>query len=218
MIPVLGVPVLNNPGLLYRMLKSIDHPVQDLIVIDNGRVVDPLTVRTLTEEWARHTHVLRMPTNLGVPASWNLIIKSLPFAPWWLIVNSDVVWPQDSLAWMAREARADALVLSGGSPPWCAFAIGEAVAQASLFDEGVVPAYFEDNLMERACDHHGLDVVRTGVPVLHDNSSTIKDPTYAVANSRTFAANLAYFTDKVTHGDYSEGRWSLARRRELSWD
>ena len=39
MIPAMIVPVLNRPDLLERLLASIDYPVADLLVIDNGNVV-----------------------------------------------------------------------------------------------------------------------------------------------------------------------------------
>jgi len=35
-IPNLIVPVLNRYDLLRRMLQSIDFPIRDLLIIDNG--------------------------------------------------------------------------------------------------------------------------------------------------------------------------------------
>lgn len=218
MIPALIVPVLNRPDLLLRMIASIDHPVADLLIIDNGRCLGERP--PLPGPPVQRTHVLTMPTNLGVPASWNLGIKALPFAPWWLVVNSDAYFAPGSLAAFADAARADALVLSGGAPPWCAFAIGDAVVEvAGLFDEAFVPAYFEDNDMERRVRYWGLDVVCTNIPVHHDNSSTIgSDPALRARNDATFAANFAHYQAKQYRGDYTAGQWSLSRRRELSWD
>ena len=148
-----------------------------------------------------------------------MCIRDRPFAPWWLVVNSDAWFPPGSLARMAKAASRGALTLSGGAPPWCCFALGDqAVATVGLFDEGIYPAYFEDNDYERRCEHHGVPVVRTDVPVAHDNSSTIGEPRYAARNSETFAANAAYYGDKVARNDMTPGQWSLAIRRILSWD
>lgn len=217
MIPALVVPVLNRPDLLRRMLDSIDHPVGDLLIIDNGHCLGQHAIRLPHVE---RVHVLQMPTNLGVPASWNLGVKALPFAPWWLIVNSDAYFPAGSLARFAEEARPDALVLSGGAPPWCAFALGDAVVEVvGLFDEGIFPAYFEDNDFQRRCEHWGMDVVASTIPVHHDNSSTIRsDAALSAKNDYTFLANRDYYQAKCYRGDVTAGQWSLSTRRRLSWD
>jgi len=215
MIPVMVVPVLARPDLLSRMIDSVDFPVGHLIVIDNGGCVDTDRLRS---EQIERVSVVRMPANLGVAGSWNLGIKSAPFAPWWLIVNFDVVWPAGSLERFAIESDPSALVLSYGSPPWCAFALGERVVhEVGLFDEALHPAYFEDNDLERRCEAAGVPVRRSTIPVRHDNSSTLAAG-YAVRNSETFSANAEYYGRKLARGDISEGRWSLHRRRELSWD
>lgn len=216
MIPVMIVPVLAAPSLLYRMVGSIDHDVEHLVVIDNGRCVDPSLV-----PWQRHVQrfsLLPMPANLGVAGSWNLGIKVTPFAPWWLICNFDVVWPADSLRRFEMSAMRGTLCLSAGSPPWCAFSLGEEVVQAvGLFDEGLHPAYFEDNDYERRCRHSGVPIAHTDVPVHHDNSSTLAAG-YRDKNTQTFQANAEYYQRKQSREDYTEGRWNLSTRRRNSWD
>lgn len=218
MIPALIVPVLARPELLYRMLGSLDHPVGQLVVIDNGGQVTPGTVADLAAGWAEDTYVLTLPGNLGVAGSWNLGIKATPFAPWWLVANFDIVWPAGSLEAFARLAPRGILALSGGAPPWCAFALGEDVVRdVGLFDEALHPAYFEDNDYERRCHAANVPILRTSIEVWHDNSSTLAAG-YTDRNRATFAQNDAYYRDKVTAGDYGEGRWTLDRRRRLSWD
>jgi GT2 family glycosyltransferase len=213
-IPCMVVPILNRPELLDRMLSSVDHPVDTLVIIDNGGVVDP----SLNPQWASRTHVLTMPSNLGVATSWNLGIKSTPFAPWWLIVNSDVTWRSGLLARFDTGDAREVLRLSGCIPPWCAFGIGEDVVNSvGLFDEAIHPAYFEDTDYERRCKAAGVPIHLSGITVDHDNSSTL-DGGYHDANARTYAENRAYSMSKSYRGDMSEGRWSLKRRRDLSWD
>ena len=210
------VPVLTRPELLYRMLNSVDAKVDHLIVIDNGGCVDDL--ECYDNEQIQRVSVIHMPANLGVAGSWNLGMKAAPFASWWLVCNFDITWPAGSLARFVSEARVGALVLSGGAPPWCAFAIGEEVVErVGLFDESLHPAYFEDDDMARRCYDAGLPVVRSGIPVQHENSSTLAAG-YAGRNAVTFGANAAYYGGKVARDDFSEGRWPLTRRRDLSWD
>lgn len=210
------VPVLTRPELLYRMLASVDAKVDHLIVIDNGGCVDDFECND--NEQIQRVSVIHMPANLGVAGSWNLGIKAAPFASWWLVCNFDITWPAGSLGRFVSEARVGALVLSGGAPPWCAFAIGEEVVErVGLFDESLHPAYFEDDDMVRRCYEAGLPIVRSGIPVQHENSSTLAAG-YQARNSVTFGANAAYYGGKVARDDFSEGRWSLSRRRDLSWD
>lgn len=215
MIPVMGVPILTKPELLNRLIGSIDYPVADLVIIDNGHCI-------ISPPWSpfvERMHVVTLPSNLGVPGSWNLIIKSMPFAPAWLIVNFDAYFPSGSLERFHVESRPDALVLAQAAPPWACFSIGEqVVASVGAFDEALVPAYFEDLDMERRCVFAGVPVVQTTIPVCHDNSSTIADPKYRAKNDSTYHVNREYYQDKVQRGDMGEGRWSLQRRRALSWD
>ena len=212
MIPALVVPILTRPDLLDRMLASIDHPVGDLLIIDNGCVVGAWPDLPTVER----VHVLTMPTNLGVPASWNLGVKCLPHAPWWLIVNSDAHFPAGSLERLAA-VPSGGVVLSAASPPWACFALhDEAVRTVGLFDEGIYPAYFEDRDYERRCHAAGVPVVQTDIPVHHDNSSTLMS--IPNRNHETFPANERHYRRKVDTHDFTEGHWSLATRRDLAWD
>lgn len=212
MIPALIVPVLARYELLDQMIASIDHPVGHLVVIDNGDELDCIGSR-----YASRVTLLNLPANLGVAGSWNLGIKATPFASWWLIANFDVTFPPGSLSRFADEASRDALVLSGGAPPWCAFALGDKVVQrVGLFDERFHPAYFEDNDYERRIAAAGMSVEHTDIPVNHRNSSTL-EAGFATMNSRTFSDNAEWHGRKVASNDLSWG-WDLARRRDLTWD
>lgn len=214
MIPVLIVPVLARPELLYRMVNSIDHPVGHLLIIDNGDVVGlPPAVLPGIDK----VSVVRLPSNLGVAGAWNLGIKLTPHAPWWLICNFDITFPRGSLARFA-ELQTGGLVLSAAAPPWACFALhDETVHQVGLFDEcGFYPAYWEDIDYERRVRAAGLPVLQSNIAVNHDNSSTIAS--VPNRNPETFHANRSYYQRKVDTGDFSEGRWSLKRRREQAWD
>lgn len=214
MIPVLIVPILTGSDLLRRMVASIDHEVEHLVVINNGAFVDAEELKSS----ALRVSVINLPSNLGVAGSWNLGIKVTPFAPWWLIANFDVVWPVGSLERWAALAPYDRLCLSGGTPPWCAFSVGEqVVSKVGLFDEGFHPAYFEDNDYQVRVEHAGLIVEHTSIPVHHDNSSTLKRG-FEQHNISSFQANALYWRSKQAASDYSQGSWNLNIRRRNSWD
>jgi GT2 family glycosyltransferase len=207
MIPVMIVPILTGPQILYAMLNSIDYPVAKLIIIDNGDCLNTSTGWPV--ENVQSTKVIKMPANLGVAGSWNLGIKAAPFAPWWLIVNFDIAWPAGSLKMFAEQASTDQILLSRCEQPWSAFALGEnIVRRVGLFDEGFHPAYFEDNDYSRRCSN---EIIRpSAIPVQHANSSTINNG-YVEKNYATYASNATFF-------QAGGGGWSLDRRRVNSWD
>lgn len=214
MIPVIGVPTLTRHDLCDRMLSSIDYPVQDLIVVDN-KPDDWVPVKP---EHVSRLHHVRLPSNLGVAGSWNLIIKSAPFAPAWVIVNDDILFEPGSLQTMAYHLRSDAVQFFDVNPKWAAFAIGEdVVSRVGLFSELFHPAYFEDNDMARRVSEHDFDMEVVSAPVRHDNSSTLVSG-FDILNHKTFRANAATFEARDAGNVMTGGEWDLAVRRDLSWD
>jgi GT2 family glycosyltransferase len=212
MIENLIVPVLNRYDLLQKMLDSVDVPVDHLLVIDNGTGAE----LSFSDNFAKVT-VLDMPANQGVAGSWNLGIKSFPYAQRWFIVSNDVVFGSGALEELAT-ARRDEITLTGEAPHWQAFVLGdEAVSDIGLFDESLFPAYFEDNDYMRRAEFVGVNIRRIDIKVTHANSSTIKAG-YMDKNAKTFATNDRYYQSKIASNDYTSGSWSLDIRRENGWE
>jgi GT2 family glycosyltransferase len=212
MMENLIVPVLNRYDLLQKMLDSVDVPVDHLLVIDNGSGADLF----FSDKFANVT-VLAMPANQGVAGSWNLGIKSFPYAHRWFIVSNDVVFEPGALEQLAK-ARRDEITLTGDAPHWQAFALGdEAVSDIGLFDESLFPAYFEDNDYMRRAEFVGVNIRRLDLKLTHANSSTIKAG-YMEKNAKTFASNDRYYQSKIANNDYTSGSWSLDIRRENGWE
>lgn len=206
------VPVLNRYDLLQRMLDSVDVSVDHLLVIDNG----PGSDLTFNENFKKVT-VLQMPANLGVSGSWNLGIKSFPYAHRWFIASNDVVFEPGALEQLAY-ARRDEITLTGAAPHWQAFALGdEAVADIGLFDESLFPAYFEDNDYTRRAEFMGVNIRLVDIKLRHDNSSTIKAG-YMDKNEKTYFANERHYRSKMDSNDYTAGSWSLDIRRANGWE
>ena len=208
------VPVLNRYDLLQRMLDSVDVPVEHLLIIDNGLGTDTLE---FSEKFGKVTH-LRMPANLGVAGSWNLGIKSFPYAHRWFIVSNDVVFRAGALEKLAQAQR-DEITLTADAPHWQAFALGdEAVTDLGLFDEcGFYPAYFEDNDYMRRAEFAGVNIRKLDIELDHDNSSTIKAG-YQSKNDKTFFANQRHYQSKIDANDYTPGTYSLEIRRDNGWE
>jgi GT2 family glycosyltransferase len=216
MIENLIVPVLNRYDLLQRMLNSVDVPVDHLLIIDNGASHQTALTLDLGDNFKKVTH-LPMPANLGVSGSWNLGIKSFPYAQRWFIVSNDVVFEPGALEQLSQ-ARRDEITLTGDAPHWQAFALGdEAVSDIGLFDESLFPAYFEDNDYSRRAEFVGVNIRLLDIKIRHDNSSTIKAG-YMEKNAVTYSRNEKHYQSKIDSNDYSAGGWSLDIRRENGWE
>ena len=216
MIENLIVPVLNRYDLLQRMLNSVDVPVDHLLIIDNGASHQTALTLDLGDNFKNVTQ-LPMPANLGVSGSWNLGIKSFPYAQRWFIVSNDVVFEPGALEKLSQ-ARRDEITLTGAAPHWQAFALGdEAVSDIGLFDESLFPAYFEDNDYSRRAEFVGVNIRLLDLKIRHDNSSTIKAG-YMEKNAVTYSRNEKHYQSKMDSNDYSAGGWSLDIRRENGWE
>jgi GT2 family glycosyltransferase len=219
MLENLIVPVLNRYDLLQRMLTSLDYPIGHLLIVDNGASAVEHSFELDLPDCVEHTTYLPMPANLGVAGSWNLGIKSFPYADRWFFASNDVQFHPGGLETLS-EARRDEITLSGMFPLWQAFCLGyEAVKRVGLFDERFFPAFCEDNDYTRRAEHAGVTIRSLDVPMVHDNSSTINsDRNLLEKNARTFPRNAELFHDKIAREDFSSGFWDVYRRRMNGWE
>lgn len=217
MIPIVGIPVLQNHERLQRVLDSIDYPIDKLIILDqsgkkNWKPIQPDSVNELI--------VWNFPYAMGVATSWNIIIKATPFASHWIFLNDDIIFPAGSLAKLAEQAQAntDKIVIPVVAR-FSAFSIGEGVIEKlGLFDEQFFPMYYEDTDYLHRCWHHGVQILEIDCPVHHETSSTINKDGYADKNSQTFPRLHNYHMSKLQNGRYDAGDgWSLRVRRDNSW-
>lgn len=192
MIPVLIVPILNRPELLDKMLASIDHPVEKVIIIDNGDVLDEGWVT-----WHAQYRVIQPGHNLGVAASWNLGIKCSPTAAWWFITNHDIEFGPGDLERLDQsvEPRANAVYYTLGM---AGFAVTPpAIQSVGWFDENIHPAYDEDLDWQRRARLIGVKEIETGFTGTHVGSATIMaNPYLRMQNGGTHAANDRYYAEK----------------------
>lgn len=198
MIPVLGIPILTKPELLWKMLATIDVTVGEIVVIDNGDCIHEVPDGTppFTHVWPGY--------NMGVAASWNHVIKMRPRATWWMTCGFDLEYAPGDLQRLIdhMENEGGVALLQGFS----AFALDrDAVRKVGLFDENFVPAYFEDNDFDYRCRLAGVPF--TGLPagMSHKISSTLRSSDhYQAQNTYTFPLNREYFRQKWGGGPYRE--------------
>ncbi len=234
-LPLVGVPVLNRPDLLERLLASLDRPVGTLAIVDNSGErgdADAEALRALLGRLEREGHpgvervrVARPFGNGGVAAAWNQILLGFPEAALALIVNNDVVLAPGVLAGALERLdpeRPQFLPLLPGGDAFSAFLITAlAWDRVGLFDESFHPAYCEDlDYRERlqACRqveqldgrfaHDAMAALNPG------RSATIgSDPELERANRRTFQLNRLWYLYRRRPSQGGSGRWS---RRWLS--
>ena len=225
-IPVLGIPHLNQRDLLLRCIRSIDYPVEMLVIVDNGRyeLSDSVLIQTAAGANAAIRCLCHIwHPNAGVAGSWNEVIKLFP-ADYWMLANDDIQFTPGDLEKMVKAAEDSniqhstlniehripngaGMVYGNHGASW--FAITRPGVEAvGLFDENLWPAYLEDCDWGYRADLAGIR--RVTVPDCHaihgtatdgadgtKGSRTVNsDPRLAEANMRTHGRNFEYYRAK----------------------
>jgi len=207
-IPVLAVPVLDRYDLLAGMEKSVDVDVKRYYVIDNGGNYDEDAGKWWP--WWEHRHVCRPGANLGFGASVNLAIKTHLGAPWWLVVNDDIIFSPGDLQVLAEHMWASTTVPMLATMDGCgysAFAINEhAVETVGWFDEAYHPAYCEDTDINWRCQQLGVQRIEVPGTTRHLASQTIRSSDVRRnSNDWSYPRNVKYH----------EAKWGGAPRSEV---
>ena len=194
MIPVLAIPVLNRYDLLDQNLNTIDYPIKEILIINNGKEFYESPRKDL------NVRVLNLPSNLGMSGSWNLTIKLYPHEPFWIFSSADTHWIPGSLEQLYNASGKDNLVMT--TEAWSCFSLGEnIVREVGLFDEYFYPIYFEDNdyyeRVMRSSMKNGYVEGKIKVRVPDGASQTIRsDDNLRNRNDETFLLNKEYFDKK----------------------
>jgi GT2 family glycosyltransferase len=215
MIPVLGFCTLKRFDLAERLLASIDYPVEHLVIIDNSGTK---TWTPNKPELVKNLWFMQVPYGLGLVGAWNLIVKSTPYAPYWLLVNDDAYFERGALEIIAEQVNPFALNFLEINTRWSAVVFGEGmIERTGLYDERFYPLYFDDNDLERRANYHNVPINHIPAKVHHDNSSTLQSG-YTQQNNKTYVNNQRLFDQKSKDNDYTPGNWDLTIRRANRWD
>jgi GT2 family glycosyltransferase len=215
MIPVLAIPVLNRYDLLDQNLETIDYPIGEILIINNGKE------NYVPKRTDLNVRVLNLPSNLGMSGSWNLAIKLYPHEEYLMFSSADTHWIPGSLEKFHNESGKGKLVMT--TEAWSAFSIGEdMIRNVGLFDEYFYPIYYEDNdYYERVMRSDMKDGYVNGyiqVNTPHGASQTINSDTKLMnKNQATFVKNGDYFNKKKSEDFKINGVWNIDRRRENEW-
>ena len=211
MIPAVIIPVLNRFDLLEECISSIDCEVEHLLIVDNsGGYSMPAGL------YSSKVTVLNMPANMGVAGSWNLGIKSFPFAPYWIIASNDIKYASGQLQKLADNSSPDVVIKT--SQAWSSFSIGSnIVKKVGLFDENYHPAYYEDTDYESrmrrlglgdSCQSKNINVIAYGAATTIQNEERLFN-----RNIVTNESNYQYWQKKFnSDGAVDAGQYDLQRR------
>lgn len=211
MIPVLGFAVYSQFDKADRLLASLDYPIEHLVIIDNS---GKQTWQPTKPQTVKHLWFIQIPFGLGLVGAWNLIVKTTPYAPYWVLVNDDAWFEPGALAVIAAQADPQTISHPIINPEWSCIVLGERVVdEVGLYDERFYPLYFDDNDYERRIQAVGI--VKKQIPAIvhHENSSSLDK----AKNELSFARNMKLFQLKQETQDNSWG-WSLQTRRANRWD
>lgn len=215
MIPVLGFATLSRFDMAQRLLDSIDYPVEHLVIIDNSgkKEFQPRVNQNVKNTW-----LIQVPHGLGANGAWNLIIKSTPHAPYWVIPNDDSWFEPGALKTIAENVDTTKFNFVNVKPSWsCVIPTEGSVGKAGLWDEAFHPIYFDDDDYEWRMQEHGVEFHTIDAKVNHDNSSTLESG-YNERNSVTFRRNQSLLANKRVAHDTGIRGWSLKVRRDNRWD
>ncbi len=228
-LPLLGIPILNRADLLLQLLDSLDHPVQTLAIVDNSsdcgngqasEVSHQLqALRQLGHPLIDTISIARPFRNLGVAASWNLILSSFPEATTALLANNDVRFAPGVIAGALGRmdaSRPQFLTLLPEPNGFSAFLLTALCwDRIGLFDASFHPAYGEDlDYRDRLRATPEVDWLPGGeahramAELNPTHSATIaSDPWLMEQNRASFALNrLWYFSQRRVRGD-CRGSW-----------
>jgi GT2 family glycosyltransferase len=214
-IPVLAFPTFARHDLAQRMIDSIDFPVQHLVIADNSGDFDfePVLNDNIKNFW-----LWRFPHSLGPAPAMNIVIKALPYAPYWVFASEDTYLEPGALEIIYNQADPKAMSFVDAVPDWCFVVMGEdVVLKSGLQSELFYPLYFDDNDHERRIKAAGIPIKRIQAKVHHDNSSTLKSG-YEHRNHFTFDLNSKLFQERAANNVMTGGEYDLAIRRRNRWD
>lgn len=101
-IPVLICPVRSRFDILERMLKSIDYPIEQIVIVDNSCTGYEVPVDI---EARMPIDYIRPLTGLGYGGGINAGIIQTPRAPYWMWTSNDVVFGPGDLENIAELAE-----------------------------------------------------------------------------------------------------------------
>jgi hypothetical protein len=186
-----------------------------LVIVDNSGTCQYEPVKPV---WVVNMWVIRVPFGLGLVGAWNLIVKSTPYAPYWVLVNDDAWFEPGQMKAIPEQVDTAALNFLDIVPKWSGVVFGEGmVEKVGLYDENFYPLYFDDNDLERRVDLASVSKKTIACKMGHNNSSTLHSG-YEKYNSVSYSNNHNLYAQNASQGRITANAWTLQTRRANRWD
>lgn len=225
----IGIPVINRGDLLEALFHSIDHPVEEIIIVVNrwgaveSSVAQALSRIVKTKSRFGRLSIHEMNGNLGASGSYNYILKEAGPA---LIASSDVAFTKGSIEAALRFIRSEPLAPMHFLHARCAFHVSAMfLVNIGYFDENFWPWGWDDidisYRSQKILRTTGMNLPKTCPQIRHDHPSqslrgwTADDRKIGDWMRRASAHNRAYGCRKwgITRGDHfmlnARNRWSI---------
>lgn len=115
-IPVLGVHTVNGYRKVKKLIKSIDYPIKNVVIMNNS---NDLALQTELDELVKEgsPYVSSMKavvfySDKGILFSWDFVTKSFPTEPYWLMSKDDVLFTPGLLSEIAEATKDKELSLT----------------------------------------------------------------------------------------------------------
>jgi hypothetical protein len=212
-IKLLSVPVLNRYDLLEKMIESIDYPIDEILILNNGKE------KYIPKNKNFNFTILDLPSNLGCSGSWNLTVKLYPHLKYWCFASADILFTTGSLSKLQQESNSDFLCLSNRFTS--AFSIGEnLIKEVGLFDENYYPIYFEYmDYIKRIEKHNLQNNIKFNsfeIQEINDAQTIKSNNTFFEKNKITEKNNKEYLLSKI-NTNFPYVPWSINKRRNNEW-
>lgn len=213
MIPALATAYVNRPDLLWRMNRSIDVPVEHLIVVNNSRESEA-TIRAHSIERQSDTEVLGLGVNVFTSGAWNMIqdrVFNQLNLPWVLIVGSDVEWHPGDLEIFEKTVQQSPVAdFFYGPLSYNQFIVMRSgFEKVGAFDENA-PVYLSDSCHWNTIRQLGDSIKVVGVEgprSRHDTSSAVNsDPVLADKVRLLHEQSWDYYSRRFGCPRWSEGK------------
>ena len=226
-IAVLGCMIVNRADLTLKMLRSIDYPVDRVVLSHNADTHEETNneVDKLMEQAQAgtldlgHKHVKTFITyhhhkNLGFSAGANQIIMGAPDAAYWLIANNDISFRPGSLKEIAKNmadrydwwAKSCLWGMAGDQlSQYSLFALTpRAVKSVGYFDENFWPAYGED------CDYT-IRLMKAKCPMIYEKDAKRLADHHGSASWKSLKSSVSKFVQRggptFNNFDYLGAKW-----------
>lgn len=155
-IPILGVPFLNKIDLLSRFINSINCKVGLIVIVDNSyydsRTVEGFNnIRNYFESKFQKYEIVSNNKNIGVPCSWNYILKNYD-SDFYCIGSADIELSKNDLFSMCLMSnriknKPSIITTRNGHPTGFPFfgLSKKIINKIGYFDEDFYPGFYEDD-------------------------------------------------------------------------